>query len=98
MQIKVYFEDDHMATVDAPQADVEDALEYAFRWTQNIQGSWSLPGNPDYNPRVTLHGPLPTIFGGQPIGVRSSMVGDRLAVEGGSTYVVSAFGFRELTQ
>ena len=29
------------AEVNAPTNDINEALEYAFRWTQNISGSWS---------------------------------------------------------
>ena len=31
-----------VAEVNAPQAKVEEALEYAYRWTNNVMGSWSI--------------------------------------------------------
>ena len=30
-----------VAEVNAPHAKVEEALEYAYRWTNNVMGSWS---------------------------------------------------------
>ena len=31
-----------VAEVEAPHAKVEEALEYAYRWTNNVMGSWSI--------------------------------------------------------
>jgi hypothetical protein len=73
------------------------ALEFAYRWTNNIEGSWSrrdLPEaeNPDANPEyVEVVAPLPT-HNGKPIGLRSSMMRDQFVVEG-LTYEVATFGF-----
>ena len=30
-----------VAEVNSPHAKVEEALEYAYRWTNNVMGSWS---------------------------------------------------------
>ena len=40
------------AEVSAPCKDVYEALEYAFRWTQNISGSWSKKIGDDANDNV----------------------------------------------
>ena len=75
------------AAVDAPTADVMEALEYAFRWTQNIAGSWSNKIGDDANDRVTvLH------FNNDGSGLRSSMVGDTFCADG-VEYKVAPFGF-----
>ena len=77
--------------------NINDALEYAYRWTQNIAGSWSMEpnDNPDYNPAVEVVKPLRTWSDGRAMGHRSSMMYDRMIVDG-ITYEVSAFGFREM--
>ena len=31
-----------VAEVEAPHSVVEEALEYAYRWTNNVMGSWSI--------------------------------------------------------
>ena len=61
----------HTAFEDAPSTvafvDVDEnlslseKLEYAYRWTNNVMGSWSrtdLEDNGDYNPAVTRVAPL----------------------------------------
>ena len=60
MQITVFHKADRLGTsfdrmcvVEAPCTDVMDALEYAYRWTNNINGSWSRSGNADSNENVT---------------------------------------------
>ena len=85
--------------------NINKALEYAYRWTQNLDGSWSmeptiahrgeLHDNPDYNPAVEVVKPLRTWSDGRAMGHRSSMMYDRMIVDG-ITYEVSAFGFREM--
>ncbi len=85
----------HMATVKTDTTDIGQALEYAFRWTQNLNGSWSKPGTPDSNPNVTVRAPLP-IWDGMIYGHRSSMVGDEFVV-GGVSYYVASHGFLEAT-
>lgn len=91
----------HVATVDVPEDVAKDgvdaALEYAWRWTQNIEGSWSKAQwsedahNPDWNPNVEVVKPL-RMFQGQHLGHRSSMVGDHFVIDG-RTYVAAPFGF-----
>ena len=79
-----------------PEADsVEDALELAYRYTNNIEGSWSRVGNVDAHPSLTLHTPL-LEENGQTYGHRSSMVGDLIQVEVDGaiqTYKVANCGF-----
>lgn len=97
---------DHVANVDAPEHyDTNRALEYAFRRTQNIEGSWSmgetmtLDGetipNFDYDQNVTVLKPLRTWSDGVVIGHRSSMMYDRMIIDG-VIYEVDAFGFRQV--
>lgn len=85
--------------------NINTALEYAYRWTQNIEGSWSMEptishqgqlyDNPDYNPAVEVLKPLRTWSDGRVMGHRSTMLYDLMIVDG-VTYEVSAFGFREM--
>lgn len=76
-----------VAIVDIP-VEIEDdieALEYAYRWTQNIHGSWSrgetVEGqqNDDFNWRVKRLGDLPTHLGDE-LGMRSTSVRDYMSV------------------
>lgn len=115
MKIKVFYKDwenqehCHVADVEIPADALIDhmimtALEYAYRWTQNIDGSWSMGenipdyrdprlmvDNPDFNPNVTVVQPLPVIDG-KTWGHRSSMIGDEFEVDG-KRYRVATFGF-----
>ena len=90
-----------VAIVEVPDAidDVYNALEYAFRWTQNLEGSWSrddLPNNPDRNPNVIVKGNLP-VHNGKTYGMRSTSVGDLMVLNGGpDTYKVARFGFEKV--
>ena len=63
------------AEVNAPTTDVNEALNYAFRWTQNIDGSWSNKIGGDANDNVT-----PLHYYASGTGLRSSMVGDEFTV------------------
>ena len=63
------------AEVNAPTQDVNEALNYAFRWTQNIDGSWSNKIGGDANDNVT-----PLHYYASGTGLRSSMVGDTFTV------------------
>tara|TARA_B100000925_G_scaffold280421_1_gene251148 strand:+ start:25 stop:342 length:318 start_codon:yes stop_codon:yes gene_type:complete len=89
-----------VAEVEAPHAVVEEALEYAYRWTNNVMGSWSIKkknfedGEPngDLNDNVVVKAPLHE--GG--MGLRSTSVGDMMHVDGRS-FEVAGFGFTELT-
>jgi hypothetical protein len=97
MLIEVFYDDLQVAIVNCPQREVDEALEYAFRWTQNIEGSWSRPDNADHNDRVIVVAPLPQRFG-RVMGHRSSMVGDRFITEDGDAYICSPVGFAREVQ
>jgi hypothetical protein len=82
-----------VAVVEAPMDDVMEALEYAYRWTNNIAGSWSrtdIEDNGDFNPNVTRVAPLHE--GGY--GLRSTSMGDVMFTEDGK-YEVAMFGFKK---
>ena len=88
-----------VAEVEAPHAVVEEALEYAYRWTNNVMGSWSRKqeifedgsANGDLNANVVVKAPLHE--GG--MGLRSTSVGDMMHVDGRS-FEVAGMGFTEL--
>lgn len=90
-----------VAEVDASSFEnVDQALEYAYRYTNNVMGSWSIKKkflpmrdgnempNGDYNGDVTVLRHRP-----DGMGQRSSMMGDRMIADG-KTYEVAAFGFK----
>ena len=76
-----------------------DKLEYAYRWTNNVMGSWSRKEEVfedgsaigDLNDNVVVKAPLHE--GG--MGLRSTSVGDMMHVDGRS-FEVAGFGFTEL--
>ena len=82
-----------------------DALEYAYRRTQNIEGSWSkgptiewegeTHDNGDYSEDITVMAPLTRTPEGKEYGLRSTSVGDHI-VFGTVKYKVDSFGFSEL--
>lgn len=98
------FENVARVTVPDEITDVQDALEYAYRWTNNIHGSWSIKqrfldyptggrvANGDYNTRVTVLRPLHE--GGY--GLRSTSMFDRLVVKDDGTYRVAMVGFERI--
>lgn len=107
MQIKVQhmeFDDitgNPMGFVDVALVDVSelaensrmDQLEYAYRYTNNIDGSWAMKIGSDANNNVTVLAELPVSKRtGQTMGLRSTMMGDRMIVNG-VIYKVAAFGF-----
>ena len=65
-------------------------LEYAYRWTQNIMDSWSLKMPMDGNDDVTVMGEI--VDG---MGWRSTSMGDQILV-GTEKYVVAPMGFTTL--
>lgn len=81
-----------------------DALEYAYRRTQNIEGSWSKGpviewegqehDNGDYSKDITVMAPLHK-EGDKEYGLRSTSMGDHI-VFGTTKYRVGAVGFEEL--
>ena len=78
---------------------VDEALEYAYRWTNNVMGSWSIKKetfddgetNGDYNENVTVMAPLHE--GG--MGLRSTSMGDQMLL-GTTKYEVAMCGFEEI--
>ena len=81
-----------------------DALEYAYRRTQNIDGSWSKGpviewegeehDNGDYSKDITVMQPL-HVNEGVEYGHRSTSMGDHILF-GTVKYVVGAVGFEEI--
>ena len=67
-----------------------EALEYAYRWTQNIFDSWSLKMPEDGNDDVTVMGDISSGYG-----LRSTSVGDQILL-GTEKYVVAPMGFKTL--
>ena len=94
---------DFVAEVEAPHSVVEEALEYAYRWTNNVMGSWSIKkqnfedGEPngDFNPNVKVVADLHVDESGKAWGLRSTSVRDMMHVDGRS-FEVAGFGFTEL--
>jgi hypothetical protein len=85
-----------VAFVNIPEdaRSTDEALEYAYRWTNNVMGSWSrtdIEDNGDYNPDVTVMAPL----GEGGMGLRSTSMGDQMLI-GNKKYKVAAFGFEEI--
>ena len=77
--------------------DVNEALEYAYRWTNNVMGSWSIQEevingyeNGDLNHWVTV-----LVKREDGMGLRSSMMGDRFEVDG-VDYRVAMAGFKKV--
>jgi len=79
-----------VAFVDVGERVGNDALEYAYRWTQNIMDSWSLKMPEDGNDDVTVMG---EIVNG--MGIRSTSVGDQILM-GTKKYRVAFAGFEEI--
>ena len=85
-------------TAPADTSSVESALEYAYRWTNNVMGSWSRKqevfedgsANGDLNDRVVVKAPLH-----DGMGLRSTSMGDMMHVDGRS-FEVAMMGFQEL--
>ena len=69
---------------------LNDKLEFAYRWTQNIMDSWALKMPAEGNDKGTVVG---DISDGR--GLRSTSVGDQILV-GNKKYVVARFGFETL--
>ena len=93
-----------VAFVEVGERTGTDALEYAYRRTQNIDGSWSKGpviewegqehDNGDYSEDITVAQPL-HVNEGKTYGLRSTSVGDHILF-GTVKYVVDSFGFSEL--
>ena len=79
-----------------------ECLEYAYRWTNNVLGSWSIKKtsfpdpangdriNGDYNEDVTVLAPR-----ADGMGLRSTSMGDRMIADG-VTYKVDMMGFKKV--
>jgi hypothetical protein len=93
-----------VAMVEVGERTGSDALEYAYRRTQNIEGSWSKGpviewegqehDNGDYSEDITVMQPL-HVSEGKTYGLRSTSVGDHILF-GAVKYKVDSFGFSEL--
>src|SRR5210317_31859 len=79
-----------VAFVDVGERTGNDALEYAYRWTQNILDSWSLKMPEAGNDDVTVMGEI--VDG---MGIRSTSVGDQILM-GTKKYKVAFAGFDEI--
>jgi len=93
-----------VAFVEVGERTGTEALEYAYRWTNNVEGSWSLgvrefedgESNGDFNPAVTVVGPMHVDENGKTWGLRSTSVGDQMLM-GTDKYVVASIGFDKLS-
>jgi|GEM_PF-2851516 len=107
----VFGNDKEVAVVDAPaNLDVIEMLSYAFRWTNNVDGSWSKPrtfqlsngeiihDNGDFNERVKFIAEAHP----QGYGERSTSVGDLMTIVlprvGVQIWEVMPNGFREIKE
>ena len=70
--------------------EVNEALEYAWRYTNNVMGSWSLKIGEDANDDVEV-----LVKREDGMGLRSSMMGDRFEVDG-VDYRVALAGFKKV--
>lgn len=70
--------------------NVNDVLEYAFRWTNNVMGSWSKKIGEDANDDVTV-----LVEREDGLGLRSTSMFDRMEVNG-TVYEVAMMGFKEV--
>ena len=69
---------------------IEEQLEYAYRYTNNVMGSWSKKIGADANNDVEV---LEEREDG--LGLRSTMMGDRMEIDG-VEYRVAIVGFEEV--
>jgi hypothetical protein len=94
------------AEVDVADMQGTEALEYAYRATQNIEGSWSkgpaiewegkIHNNPDFNPNIKVIQPLHE-KNGKTYGLRSTSVGDEM-IMAGKVFRVASFGFKPVEE
>ena len=95
------------AEVDVADMQGTEALEYAYRVTQNIEGSWSkgpaiewegeIHNNPDFNPNIRVIQPLTITPEGKEYGLRSTSVGDEMIMDG-QVFRVASFGFKSVEE
>ena len=80
-----------VAEVNFPNGhNTTDGLEYAFRWTNNVMGSWSKKIGEDANDDVTV-----LVEREDRLGLRSTSGFDRMEIDG-IVYEVSMVGFKEI--
>ena len=84
-----------VALVEVGERTGTDALEYAYRWTQNVMDSWSLKMDQDGNDDVTVVAELPVGKDGKTRGLRSTSMGDHMLLDN-IKYQVDSFGFSKL--
>jgi len=77
--------------------DIDQALEYAYRWTNNITGSWSIQEETigDYENHDLNHYVTVLVKREDGLGLRSTSMFDRMEI-GGIVYEVAMCGFKEL--
>ena len=85
-----------VAKVTTSGLDLFQATEYAYRYTNNLDGSWSMKLGEDANDAVEVLAPL-IQHKGKAYGLRSTSVGDVMIVDDGEGFVdwfkVAGFGF-----
>ncbi|MDA9938824.1 hypothetical protein N9C48_01820 [bacterium] len=85
-----------VAKVTTSGLDLFQATEYAYRYTNNLDGSWSMKLGEDANDAVEVIAPLIS-HKGKTYGLRSTSVGDVMIVDDGEGFVdwfkVAGFGF-----
>ena len=85
-----------VAKVTTSGLDLFQATEYAYRYTNNLDGSWSMKLGEDANDDVEVIAPLIS-HKGQTYGLRSTSVGDVMIVDDGEGFTdwfkVAGFGF-----
>ena len=85
-----------VAKVFTEDMDLFQATEFAYRYTNNVDGSWSMKIGSDANDRVQVIAPL-ILHEGKQYGLRSTSVGDVLLVDDGEGFQdyfkVAGFGF-----
>ena len=69
---------------------IEEQLEYAYRYTNNVVGSWSKKIGGDANDDVTV-----LVEREDGLGLRSTSMGDRMEIDG-VEYRVAMVGFKEV--
>jgi hypothetical protein len=115
MQVTVYHRDNfdpressgfsRVAVVQAPTDNINEALEYAYHHTNNINGSWSkgktiewkgeVHNNEDFCENVEFVGQYPVGKDGTVYGARSTSVRDVMYC-GGGKYEVDSIGFKKV--
>ena len=71
--------------------EVEEALEYAYRYTNNVMGSWSLKIGEDANDDVEV-----LVKREDGMGLRSTSMFDRMEIDG-VEWEVAMMGFKLVT-